>query len=188
MATEFCILHLYKREKQAQCSSGASVECLVEWFTVHWVDLLHNWLLLKFITEVGFFCLPRTDSNLSVPPTSLRMLLLLFAHCTPAQVQCTASGRIIRWLLVHSHRSVICKGIYVSPERKPLTAFSFWYILISMSSCSRAVFLSSYRESYSSFPPHYNRGASGGLHSEIFTTFILCPEGGFLQLFPLPYF
>ena len=133
----------------------------------------------------GVFCLPRTDSNLSVPSTSLRMLLLLFALCTPAQVQCTASGRIIRWLLVHSHRSVICKGIHVSPEGKPLTAFSFWCILISLSSCSRAVFLSSYRESYSGFPPCYNRGASGSLHSEIFNTFVLCPEGSFYSFFLL---
>ena len=53
----------------------------------------------------------------------------------------------------HSHRSVICKGIYVLPERKPLTAVSFRPILISMSPCSRAGYSSSYRESYSRFPP-----------------------------------
>ena len=53
----------------------------------------------------------------------------------------------------HSHRSVICKGIYVLPERKPLTAVSFRPILISMSPCSRAGCSSSYRESYSRFPP-----------------------------------
>ena len=71
------------------------------------------------------FLSAQTDSNLSVPPTSLRILLLLFAHCTPAQVQCTASGRIIRWLLVHSHRSVICKGIHVSPEGSLLQLLNF---------------------------------------------------------------
>ena len=122
-----CVLHtapVQEKEKQAQCISGARVECVVVWFTVHWVDLLHNWLLLNSITEVGFLS-AQTDSNLSVPPTSLRILLLHFAHCTPTQAQCTASGRIIRWLLVHSHRSVICKGIHVSPEGSLLQLLHF---------------------------------------------------------------
>ena len=32
----------------------------------------------------------------------------------------------------HSHRSVVCKGFYVSPEGKPLTACSFWHILTEL--------------------------------------------------------
>ena len=180
MATAFCILHLNKTEKNRR--SALQVPGLnVLWCGLPFTELTFYIIDCFSISSLKWgFCLPKTDSNLSVPPTSLRILLLHFAHCTPTQAQCTASGRITRWLLVHSHRSVICKGIYVSPERKPLTAFSFWCILISLSSCSRAVFLSSYRESYSRFPPRYNRGASGSLHSEIFTTFIFCLEEGFL--------
>ena len=53
----------------------------------------------------------------------------------------------------HSHRSLICKGIYVSHEGEPFTAASFWHILISVSPCSRAGYSGSYRESYSRFLP-----------------------------------
>ena len=74
----------------------------------------------------------------------------------------------------HSHRSVICKGIYVLPEKKPLTAVSFCPLAAGQ------VAQVTTESPTQGFRPSYNRGASGSLHSEIFTAFMFCLEEGFL--------
>ena len=147
-------------------------KCLVVWFTVHKVDRPRSWLLFNLIDQrlELDFVLPNSDSNLSEPHTSHCTLPLHIAHCTrkhtgAVHCRCQDCKCLVVWPTVP--RSTVhvvgCLSLssisnlewnFVLPERKLFIAVSFWHNsdLLCLDR-SRAGCSSSYRESYSRFPP-----------------------------------